>query len=149
MLAMILGKMGIKGARPGPPLSWLQRVKIAVSAAKGIEFLHEKVDPRIIHNNIKSRHLGNIEFLHEKGVSIHDAHCRVHTIRGPEYYSVREHLAPEYVKEYLHTLRAVLNDMHSATSVMFPSVNLLGSHSEEGVAQRVMSTASGLYCWSF
>ncbi|AQK41945.1 PTI1-like tyrosine-protein kinase 3 [Zea mays] len=43
MLAMILGKMGIKGARPGPPLSWLQRVKIAVSAAKGIEFLHEKV----------------------------------------------------------------------------------------------------------
>ncbi|AQK41950.1 PTI1-like tyrosine-protein kinase 3 [Zea mays] len=25
------GKMGIKGARPGPPLSWLQRVKIAVT----------------------------------------------------------------------------------------------------------------------
>lgn len=38
----------------------------------------------------------------------------------------------------------LINDMHSATSV-----NLLGSHSEEGIAQRAMSTASGLYCWSF
>ena len=44
MLAMILGKKGIKGVQPGPPLSWLQRVKIAVSAAKSLEFLHKKVD---------------------------------------------------------------------------------------------------------
>jgi pto-interacting protein 1 len=110
MLAMILGKMGIKGARPGPPLSWLQRVKIAVSAAKGIEFLHEKVDPRIIHNNIKSSNIllfdNDVAKIGDIGVSIHDAHRRVHN--WAEYYSVREHLAPEYVKEYLHTLRAVL-----------------------------------------
>lgn len=62
MLAMILGKTGVKEAQPGPPLSWLQRVKIAVSAAEGLEFLHKKVDPCIIHNNIKSSNIGGVWF---------------------------------------------------------------------------------------
>ncbi|KAL9407527.1 hypothetical protein AB3S75_046135 [Citrus x aurantiifolia] len=43
------GKKGIKGAKPGPVLSWAQRVKIAVGAARGLEYLHEKAEPRIIH----------------------------------------------------------------------------------------------------
>ncbi|CAN1236341.1 Pto-interacting protein 1 [Linum grandiflorum] len=37
-----------------PVLSWPQRVKIAVGAAKGLEYLHEKADPHIIHRDIKS-----------------------------------------------------------------------------------------------
>ncbi|XP_042380776.1 pto-interacting protein 1-like isoform X1 [Zingiber officinale] len=49
------GRKGIKGAQPGPVLSWLQRVKIAVGAAKGLEYLHEKAQPHIIHRDIKSR----------------------------------------------------------------------------------------------
>jgi pto-interacting protein 1 len=49
---IFLGKKG--GAQPEPSLSWLQRVKIAVSAAKGLEFLHEKFHPPIVHSNIKS-----------------------------------------------------------------------------------------------
>lgn len=48
------GKKGVKGAQPGPALSWSQRVKIAVGAAKGLEYLHEKAKPRIIHRDIKS-----------------------------------------------------------------------------------------------
>ncbi|XP_027099988.1 pto-interacting protein 1-like [Coffea arabica] len=48
------GRKGVKGAQPGPVLSWLQRVKIAVGAAKGLEYLHEKADPHIIHRDIKS-----------------------------------------------------------------------------------------------
>ncbi|CAI0425043.1 unnamed protein product [Linum tenue] len=35
-------------------LSWVQRVKIAVGAAKGLEYLHEKANPHIIHRDIKS-----------------------------------------------------------------------------------------------
>ncbi|KAK6941139.1 Protein kinase domain [Dillenia turbinata] len=46
------GRKGVKGAQPGPVLSWQQRVKIAVDAAKGLEYLHEKA--KIIHRNIKS-----------------------------------------------------------------------------------------------
>uniref|UniRef100_A0A0E0JHP1 Protein kinase domain-containing protein n=1 Tax=Oryza punctata TaxID=4537 RepID=A0A0E0JHP1_ORYPU len=48
------GKKGITGTQPGTPLSWPQRVKIALSAAKGLEFLHEKA---VIHTNIHSRNI--------------------------------------------------------------------------------------------
>ncbi|KAL7080794.1 hypothetical protein ACP275_14G000600 [Erythranthe tilingii] len=48
------GRKGVKGAQPGPVLSWAQRVKIAVGAAKGLEYLHEKSQPHIIHRDIKS-----------------------------------------------------------------------------------------------
>ncbi|GFZ11554.1 protein kinase superfamily protein [Actinidia rufa] len=49
-----LRRKGVKGAQPGPVLSWTQRVKIAVGAAKGLEYLHEKAKPHIIHRDIKS-----------------------------------------------------------------------------------------------
>ncbi|EPS70227.1 hypothetical protein M569_04535 [Genlisea aurea] len=48
------GRKGVKDAAPGPVLSWGQRVKIAVGAAKGLEYLHEKTQPQIIHKDIKS-----------------------------------------------------------------------------------------------
>ncbi|XAR61470.1 Non-specific serine/threonine protein kinase [Bertholletia excelsa] len=48
------GRKGVKGAQPGPVLSWAQRVKIAVGAAKGLEYLHEQAEPHIIHRDIKS-----------------------------------------------------------------------------------------------
>lgn len=48
------GKKGVQGAKAGPVLTWAQRVKIAVGAAKGLEYLHEKAQPRIIHRDIKS-----------------------------------------------------------------------------------------------
>lgn len=48
------GRKGVKGAQPGPVLTWAQRVKIAVGAAKGLEYLHEKTQPHIIHRDIKS-----------------------------------------------------------------------------------------------
>ncbi|GER46928.1 protein kinase superfamily protein [Striga asiatica] len=49
-----LRRKGVKGAEPGQLLSWAQRVKIAVGAAKGLEYLHEKAQPHIIHRDIKS-----------------------------------------------------------------------------------------------
>lgn len=48
------GRKGVKGSQPGPVLSWLQRVKIAVGAARGLEYLHEKAQPPVIHRDIKS-----------------------------------------------------------------------------------------------
>lgn len=54
---MLHGKKGQKGVQPGPVLSWTQRVKIAVGAAKGLEFLHEKAQPHIIHRGIKSSNI--------------------------------------------------------------------------------------------
>jgi pto-interacting protein 1 len=131
MLDMILGKQGVKGAQPGPPLSWLQRVKIVVSAAKGLEFLHEKVDPPIIHTNIKSSNIllfdNDVAKIGDIGVSIYRTPNRddylFETIWDPRYSSgwgsqppgcgVQ---APEYVMEDFHTFRItlmprLLNDM--------------------------------------
>ncbi|PON56320.1 Tyrosine-protein kinase [Trema orientale] len=48
------GRKGVQGAEPGPALSWNQRVKIAYGAAKGLEFLHEKVQPPIVHRDVRS-----------------------------------------------------------------------------------------------
>ncbi|KAF6172184.1 hypothetical protein GIB67_024806 [Kingdonia uniflora] len=48
------GRKGVKGSQPGPVLSWATRVKIAVGAAKGLEYLHEKAQPHIVHRDIKS-----------------------------------------------------------------------------------------------
>lgn len=48
------GRKGVQGAQPGPVLDWLQRVKIAVGAARGLEYLHEKMQPSIIHRDIRS-----------------------------------------------------------------------------------------------
>jgi pto-interacting protein 1 len=42
------GRKGVAGAQPGPALDWMQRVKIVVDAAKGLEYLHEKVQPSIV-----------------------------------------------------------------------------------------------------
>jgi len=159
--AMILGKKGVKGAQPGPPLSWLQRVKIAVSAAKGLEFLHDKAEPPIIHSSIKS---SNILLFDNDVAKIGDIGVSIHVARNwfDEYYeTVQVSLdpnsawdAPEYVTEYFHTFRFTLmprliNDMHSAACVLFPSVNLLGAQSQECIAEGAMSTASALYYWSF
>ncbi|KAL9237787.1 hypothetical protein vseg_012294 [Gypsophila vaccaria] len=48
------GRKGVQGAEPGPALTWLQRVKIAFGAAKGLEFLHEKVQPSVVHRDVRS-----------------------------------------------------------------------------------------------
>ncbi|GJN40556.1 hypothetical protein PR202_gb29787 [Eleusine coracana subsp. coracana] len=45
---------GVKDATPGPALSWNQRVKIAYGAARGLEYLHEKVQPAIVHRDVRS-----------------------------------------------------------------------------------------------
>ncbi|KAM7488669.1 hypothetical protein LguiB_026153 [Lonicera macranthoides] len=47
-------RKGIKRLQLGTVLSWSQRVKIAVGAAKGLQYFHEKPQPNIIHGGIKS-----------------------------------------------------------------------------------------------
>lgn len=43
---------------PGrPPLDWLTRMKIALGAAKGLEYLHEKANPPVIYRDLKSSNI--------------------------------------------------------------------------------------------
>lgn len=93
------GKKGVKGAKPGPVLSWTQRVKIAVGAARGLEYLHEKTQPRIIHRDLKS---SNILLFNEDVAKIADfdlsnqapdAAARLHSTRVLGTFGYH---APEY-----------------------------------------------------
>ncbi|WCJ34038.1 Protein kinase superfamily protein [Euphorbia peplus] len=43
-----------KGAETRAVLTWEQRAKIAYGAARGLEYLHEKVEPSIVHQDIRS-----------------------------------------------------------------------------------------------
>ncbi|KAM0925493.1 hypothetical protein ACQ4PT_004150 [Festuca glaucescens] len=51
------GKKGARRAQPGAVLLWEQRVKIALSAAEGLEFLHENAEPPVIHGRISSSNI--------------------------------------------------------------------------------------------
>jgi serine/threonine protein kinase len=37
-----------------PPLDWTARKKIAVGTARGLQYLHEQCDPKIIHRDVKA-----------------------------------------------------------------------------------------------
>ena len=39
------------------PLDWVSRVKIALGAAKGLEYLHSQGGPKFVHANIKSSNI--------------------------------------------------------------------------------------------
>jgi pto-interacting protein 1 len=54
---VLTGRKGVQGAQPGPALDWMQRMKIAVDAAKGLEYLHEKVQPSIVHRDVRSSNI--------------------------------------------------------------------------------------------
>nr|XP_027071261.1 probable serine/threonine-protein kinase PBL26 [Coffea arabica] len=44
--------------RPGqPPLDWFTRMKIALHAAKGLEYLHDKANPPVIYRDLKSSNI--------------------------------------------------------------------------------------------
>ncbi|KAI3788158.1 hypothetical protein L2E82_00859 [Cichorium intybus] len=53
------GRKGVQKAepQPGPILTWIQRVRIAYGAARGLEYLHEKVQPSIVHRDVRSSNI--------------------------------------------------------------------------------------------
>ncbi|KAJ8572712.1 hypothetical protein K7X08_009223 [Anisodus acutangulus] len=53
------GKSGIK-------LDWKRRLRVALAAAKGLQYLHDHVDPPIIHRDIKSNNILLDERLNAK-----------------------------------------------------------------------------------
>lgn len=65
-----IGRKGPNGLalEPGPALSWAQRIEIAVGAAKGLLYFHEK---SLIHRNVKS---SNVLLFDDEIAKITDSH---------------------------------------------------------------------------
>ncbi|KAG6523447.1 PTI1-like tyrosine-protein kinase 3 [Zingiber officinale] len=93
------GKKGVQGAQPGRPLDWLQRVRIAVDAAKGLEYLHDKVQPSILHRDIRSSNVFLFEDFKAKVADFNllnqapDMAARLHSTRVLGTFGYH---APEY-----------------------------------------------------
>ncbi|MFS7935674.1 putative non-specific protein-tyrosine kinase RLK-Pelle-RLCK-VIII family [Helianthus anomalus] len=93
------GRKGVQGAQPGPVLDWIQRVKIVVDAAKGLDYLHEKVQPSIILRDVRSSNMLLFEDLRAKIVDFNlsnqapDMAARLHSTRVLGTFGYH---APEY-----------------------------------------------------
>ncbi|XP_047313129.1 PTI1-like tyrosine-protein kinase 2, partial [Impatiens glandulifera] len=88
--------------RPVVILDWMQRVKIAVDAAKGLEYLHEKVQPPIVHRSIRSSNvlLFDPEFIKAK-IADFNLSNQTHDLPAARLHSTRVlgtfgYHAPEY-----------------------------------------------------
>ncbi|KAJ4790508.1 Kinase superfamily protein [Rhynchospora pubera] len=44
-------------AESRPVLTWKQRTKIAIDAAKGLEYLHNKIQPAVVHKNVRTSNI--------------------------------------------------------------------------------------------
>ncbi|KAK9015980.1 hypothetical protein V6N11_007067 [Hibiscus sabdariffa] len=85
-------------------LSWIRRLKIAIDAAKGLDYLHNGSDPRIIHRDIKCSNIlldcqmnaKVCDFGLSKQVTQEDATHVTTVVKGtagyldPEYYSTQQ-----------------------------------------------------------
>lgn len=93
------GRKGVQGAQPGPTLDWMQRVRIAVDSARGLEYLHEKVQPPIIHRDVRSSNVLLFEDLKAKIADFNlsnqapDMAARLHSTRVLGTFGYH---APEY-----------------------------------------------------
>ena len=93
------GRKGVQGAQPGPTLEWMQRVRVAVDAAKGLEYLHEKVQPPVIHRDIRSSNVLLFEDFKAKVADFNlsnqapDMAARLHSTRVLGTFGYH---APEY-----------------------------------------------------
>ncbi|CAA6668299.1 unnamed protein product [Spirodela intermedia] len=93
------GRKGVQGSQPGPVLDWMQRVRIAVDAARGLEYLHEKAQPSVIHRDIRSSNVLLFEDLKAKIADFNlsnqapDMAARLHSTRVLGTFGYH---APEY-----------------------------------------------------
>ncbi|OWM80006.1 hypothetical protein CDL15_Pgr009984 [Punica granatum] len=80
------------------PLDWDARMKIALGAARGLAYLHEDSNPRVIHRDFKA---GNVLLEHDFTPKVSDFGLAREATEGSQHISTRVmgtfgYVAPEY-----------------------------------------------------
>ncbi|GJM92186.1 hypothetical protein PR202_ga08626 [Eleusine coracana subsp. coracana] len=133
------GRKGVQGAQPGPALNWMQRVKIAVDAAKGLEFLHEKVQPSIVHRDVRSSNILLFEDFRAKIADFNlsnqapDMAARLHSTRvlGTFGYHAPEYAMTDFLASVLQATPRLTED--KVKQCIDP--RLMGEYPAKGVAK--------------
>ncbi|KAJ0673770.1 putative protein kinase RLK-Pelle-LRR-II family [Helianthus annuus] len=85
--------------RGKPPLDWTARKRIAIGAARGLLYLHEQCDPKIIHRDVKAANVLLDEFneavVGDFGLAKLLDHADSHVTT--EVRGTVGHIAPEYL----------------------------------------------------
>ncbi|XP_019056124.1 PREDICTED: serine/threonine-protein kinase At3g07070 [Nelumbo nucifera] len=83
------------------PLSWSMRMKIAVGAAKGLEYLHDKANPPVIYRDLKTSNILMDEELNPKLSDFGLANLGPNSDKGllpPRVMGTYGYSAPEYTR---------------------------------------------------
>nr|BAF79983.1 receptor-like kinase [Nitella axillaris] len=118
---------------PSPaPLRWNDRVAIAVQIAKALRYLHEEVDPPIIHRDVKSKNIllggggrsGMRAYLADFGLaklgrSIFEDETRTDAVETYHVSGTPGYIAPEYYRDYKLTPK---NDVYAFGIVLLELV---------------------------
>jgi len=159
---LLIGRKGVQGAEPGPVLTWSQRVKIAFGAAKGLEFLQEKVQPSIVHRDVRS---SNVLLFDDFQAKIGDFNltsassetaARLHSTRVLGTFGYH---APEYAFLFLFLLNASMEHLfillvsftssqsgHSALELFFDIINFKSTETFIIFPLRPFPPSSLLFC---
>ena len=66
IICLLFDNIYINAGKSGIRLDWMGRLRVAHGAARGLFYLHEQVDPTIIHRDIKSNNILLDESLNAK-----------------------------------------------------------------------------------
>uniref|UniRef100_A0A453NC43 Protein kinase domain-containing protein n=1 Tax=Aegilops tauschii subsp. strangulata TaxID=200361 RepID=A0A453NC43_AEGTS len=126
------------------PLSWEQRLQIALDAAQGLEYLHIACKPALIHRDVKSR---NILLTTDLGAKIADfgltkAFSDSETHITTEPAGTMGYLDPEYFRSYhiseksdLYSFGVVLLELITGHAPVIPINDSMSIHIGEWVHQ--------------
>ncbi|XP_062218218.1 putative leucine-rich repeat receptor-like protein kinase At2g19210 isoform X2 [Phragmites australis] len=136
----------LRGTSTSKPLTWEQRLQIALDAAQGLEYLHVSCKPALIHRDVKSR---NILLTTNLGAKIADfgltkAFSDSKTHISTEPAGTVGYLDPEYYRSYqiseksdVYSFGVVLLELITGHSPVVPINESVSIHIGEWVHQNL------------
>ncbi|KAJ0527999.1 putative protein kinase RLK-Pelle-RLCK-X family [Helianthus annuus] len=89
----------LHGPTHGTALTWHRRMKVALDIARGLEYLHERCNPPVIHRDLKSSNILLDSNFNAKISNFALATTELHAKNKVKLSGTSGYLAPEYLSE--------------------------------------------------